>query len=111
MPGRPQYVAAAGKKGVENTSTDIIQPAEKLQDPVEEAEPKLQGGDESAALVDQGETTARRWTRKAGVIIQHQPKRRWAALTATVAATAGLVAGWVIRRGRSRKQSWPRRGR
>ena len=95
----------------ENTSADITEPAGKplVPDPV--TEQKLQGSDESAALVEQGETAPGRWSRRAVDVIPHQSKRRWAALTATVTATAGLVTGWAIRRGRSRKPRWPRRGR
>lgn len=64
----------------------------------------------SVPLVEQTTTAVRRLYHKIGVVIPKRRKRALGAFTATVTATTGLVAGWVIRRGRARKLGWPRRG-
>lgn len=71
------------------------------------AEPQEE--DRTTPPAEQVKTKSRRLTRKVRTVITQQPKRRLGALTATVTATAGLVAGWAIRRGRRRKPHWPRR--
>jgi hypothetical protein len=95
----------------ETTPADITEPAEKRQGSDVTAKQDLQPRDKSAALAEHGKTTAQRLSRKVRATFPNQQKRRWAALTATVTATAGLVAGWAIRRDRPRKKRWRRRGR
>jgi hypothetical protein len=65
------------------------------------------GREKSAQIAEQAKSAARDLSGKAREAAAQGPKRSWGAVTAAVAAGAGIVAGWVVRRRRSRtRRSW-----
>ena len=68
------------------------------------------GREKSAQVADQAKAKAHDLTEKARTAASEEPKRSWAAVSATVAAGAGVVAGWVVkrRRNRARRPWWSR---
>jgi hypothetical protein len=65
------------------------------------------GREKSAQIAEQAKTAARDLSGKARAAAAQEPKRSWGAVTAAVAAGTGVVAGWVVRRRRSRtRRGW-----
>jgi hypothetical protein len=67
------------------------------------------GREKSARMAEQAKTVARDLSGKACEAAAQEPKRSWGVVTAAVAAGAGIVAGWgVRRRGRTGRSWWSR---
>jgi hypothetical protein len=64
------------------------------------------GREKSAQIAEQAKTAARDLSGKARAAAAQEPKRSWGVVTAAVAAGAGIVAGWVVRRRRRTGRSW-----